>query len=102
MASKGQKEGQAGDEAFEALYRRLEESVSRLEEGGLTLEESIALYEEGMKLARRCQEMLQQAELRITRLQESFSEGLGELREELEAYEPEGEAPIGQDELPPE
>ena len=98
MASKAPKDG----EAFEVLYGRLEQTVSRLEDGGLTLEESIALYEDGMKLARRCQEMLQQAELRITRLQESFSEGLGELREELETYEPppDSEVPVGEDEPP--
>ena len=45
-------------ETFEELYRRLEETVAKLEEGGLPLERSLALYEEGMSLARRCQEML--------------------------------------------
>ena len=66
------------DEAgFEPLYKRLEEIVARLEQGDLTLEESLSLYEEGMKLARRCQELLQNAELRITKLQESFAESLG-------------------------
>ena len=84
-------------EGFEALYRRLEETVARLEEGGLTLEESLALYEEGMKLARRCQELLQQAELRITRLQEAFAEGA--LREEKEEYLP---AEDPQEDLPPD
>lgn len=69
-------------EGFEALYRRLEETVARLEQGGLTLDESLALYEEGMKLAKRCQELLQQAELKITRLQEDFAA----LREEAEPY----------------
>lgn len=75
-------------DAFEPLYKRLEEIVARLEQGDLTLEESLSLYEEGMKLARRCQEMLQSAELRITKLQESFAEGLGTLREEPAEYEP--------------
>ncbi len=59
-------------EGFEALYRRLEETVARLEEGGLTLAESLELYEEGMKLARRCQELLQEAELRVTQLRGGF------------------------------
>jgi exodeoxyribonuclease VII small subunit len=72
-------------EAFEALYKRLEETVAKLEQGNLTLEESIALYEEGMKLARSCQELLQQAELRIARLQESFADG-SVVREEPEPY----------------
>ena len=65
--------------------------MARLEQGDLTLEESLSLYEEGMTLARRCQEMLQTAELRITRLQESFAEGLGGMREEPAEYEPDAE-----------
>jgi exodeoxyribonuclease VII small subunit len=60
-------------ESFEAVYKRLEETVRRLEEGGLTLDESIALYEEGMDLARRCQGLLDQAELRVTNLQDLFA-----------------------------
>jgi len=67
MASKKDVEG------FEVLYKRLEVTVAKLEEGNLTLEESIALYEEGMALARRTQEILAEAELRITRLQEAFA-----------------------------
>lgn len=63
------------DEQFESLYKRLEETVARIEEGNLTLEESLALYEEGINLARKTQELLADAELRITRLQESFSNG---------------------------
>jgi exodeoxyribonuclease VII small subunit len=80
--------GSKKKEGFEELYGRLEETVGRLEEGGLTLDESIALYEEGMKLAQRCQEMLEKAELRVTRLQESFAESLGALREEAQEYAP--------------
>ncbi len=75
------------DEVFESVYKRLEETVAKLEEGNLTLEESIALYEEGMKLARRSQELLADAELRITRLQESFANG-PTLREEPAVYIP--------------
>lgn len=60
-------------DSFEAVYKRLEETVRRLEEGGLTLDESIALYEAGMDLARRCQGLLDQAELRVTNLQDLFA-----------------------------
>ena len=89
-------------EGFEELYRKLEETVARLEEGGLTLEESIALYEEGMKWARRCQELLQQAELKVTKLQEAFTEGMGALGEEAAEYLPSGQAGARQEEeLPP-
>ncbi len=62
------------DEAFEALYRKLEETVEKLEKGGLSLEESITLYEEGMELAKRCQAIVDSAEQRITKLRESFSQ----------------------------
>ena len=72
----------AGSEDFETLYNRLEKTLARLEEGGLTLDQSLTLYEEGMKLARRCQELLQQAELKITKLQEEFSA----LREQADPY----------------
>ena len=80
---------------FEEAFRRLEETVARLEEGGLPLEEALALYEEGMRLAQGCQEALDQAELRITRLQETFAayreEAAKGLHEEEPTYAPEGE-----------
>ena len=60
-------------ESFESVYKSLEETVRRLEEGGLTLDESIALYEEGMRLAKSCQTLLEQAELKVTTLQELFA-----------------------------
>ena len=62
------------DEHFEELYRKLEESVGKLERGGLSLEESITLYEEGMELAKRCQTILDGAEQRITKLRESLGQ----------------------------
>lgn len=91
MASKKGKAAaaQTGKEGFEALYQRLDETVQKLENGGLTLEESVAMYEEGMKLAKRCQELLQEAELKVTRLQESFEESIGALRDEGEEYDAE-------------
>ncbi len=60
-------------EGFEELFRRLDETVTKLEEGGLTLEQSLALYEEGMSLAQRCQEMLDAAELKVSQLKEKFT-----------------------------
>ncbi len=82
MASK-----KAKADGFEAQYKRLEEAVGKLEEGDLTLEESLALYEDGMKLAKQCQELLKGAELRVTKLQEQFADGLGAVREDAEEYE---------------
>jgi exodeoxyribonuclease VII small subunit len=60
-------------DSFEQLYSRLEEKVGKLEQGGLSLDDAIALYEEGMALARQCQERLDAAEQRITKLRESFA-----------------------------
>lgn len=60
-------------ETFENLYRRLEETVAKLEAGGLSLDDALALYEEGMNLAKRCQEILDGAELKVTRLKEAFA-----------------------------
>lgn len=84
MASK-----KAKADGFEAQYKRLEAVVAKLEEGDLTLEESLALYEDGMKLAKQCQEQLKDAELRVTKLQEQFADGLGAVREDAEGYEAE-------------
>jgi exodeoxyribonuclease VII small subunit len=92
MASK-----QEATEGFEALYQRLEETVAKLEQGNLTLEESISLYEEGIKLARRSQELLAAAELRITRLQESYASGPS-IAEDGEEYV----SATSEVELPPE
>jgi exodeoxyribonuclease VII small subunit len=69
-------------ETFEELFRRLEETVAKLEEGGLPLERSLALYEEGMLLARRCQEMLDGAEVRIRQLRETLTQPPAEEVEE--------------------
>ena len=75
---------------FEELYKQLEEKVALLEQGGLSLDDSLAAYEEAVGLAQRCQEMLDRAELRITRLRESIAAPDGyvaEPEEDLEAVE---------------
>lgn len=53
---------------FEEAYRRLEDAVSRLEQGQLSLTDAERLYREGMELAGRCQELLTETELRITQI----------------------------------
>ena len=59
--------------SFESLYQQLEEKVALLEQGGLSLDDSLAAYEVAVGLAQQCQEMLDKAELRITRLRESIA-----------------------------
>lgn len=53
------------NQTFEASLSNLEKIVRRLEEGDLPLEESLKLFEDGVRLARECQERLNQAERRI-------------------------------------
>lgn len=55
---------------FEQALGELEKTVASLENEDLTLEESLALYERGQKLARYCQEYLEQAALRVEFLTE--------------------------------
>ncbi|MBI5287921.1 MAG: exodeoxyribonuclease VII small subunit [Chloroflexi bacterium] len=88
-------------EPFEQLYGRLEACVTRLEQGGLTLDDSIALYEEGMSLARACQERLDGAEQKITRLRETFAPAVASngahLNEEPNDYEY-----VAEEDIPPD
>ncbi len=53
---------------FEEAYRRLEDTVARLEQGELSLTDSELLYRQGMELASRCQQLLNETELRITQI----------------------------------
>ncbi len=50
---------------FEASLDQLEALVEKMEHGEMSLEESLAAYERGVGLYRRCQDALEQAELRV-------------------------------------
>ena len=56
---------------FEATLKELENLVQQMESGDLGLEESLAAFERGVKLTRRCQAALQNAELRVRALTEN-------------------------------
>ncbi|NQW16095.1 MAG: exodeoxyribonuclease VII small subunit [Chloroflexi bacterium] len=60
--------------SFEKAFEQLEQSVRKLEAGQLSLAEATDLFEDGMKLAKRCNELLSTTELRVTRLQTAFAE----------------------------
>ncbi|MSQ40769.1 MAG: exodeoxyribonuclease VII small subunit [Dehalococcoidia bacterium] len=77
--------------SFEEARGRLEETARSLEAGSLTLQDATRLYEEGVRLARRCNELLSQAELRISYLQTSYGEQMGLLKEEREEVEEDSE-----------
>ncbi len=58
--------------SFEEVFATLEAVVDRLEAGRLPLAESVASFELGMRLADRCEGILGEAELRISRLEETI------------------------------
>ena len=54
--------------SFEAAYAALQDTVDRLQVGGLSLLEAVDLYERGTRLADICAKRLQEAELRVSQL----------------------------------
>lgn len=65
-------------ENFEESMKMLENIVTELENGNLNLDESVKKFEEGMKVAKKCNTILEEAENKITILLEKN----GELKEE--------------------
>lgn len=55
--------------SYEDSYRQLQEVLDKLEAADLPLADSLELYESGMKLAARCGELLEEAELRVRKWQ---------------------------------
>jgi len=53
---------------FETALKKLEEIVSKLEDGDLELEKSIELFEEGVGLSKALQKKLDNAEKKIEKL----------------------------------
>jgi len=68
---------------YEQAFQELEQVVNALEGDRQTLEQSLALFERGQALARRCADLLDQAELRVRKL--------SEVEPDLPAAEEEGE-----------
>ena len=66
-------------ENFEESMKKLETIVTELENGNLNLDESVKRFEEGMKIAKQCNTILEDAEKKITILLEKD----GELKEEM-------------------
>jgi len=58
--------------SFEDSFHRLSEMAEQLEAGGLTLAEATSRFGEGMKLVQFCNELLNNAELKITELKETY------------------------------
>ena len=56
------------DNEFEKNIKSLEEIVKELEIGDLSIEESIEKFDEGIKISKTCNEQLETAEKKITKL----------------------------------
>ena len=57
--------------SFEQALEQLSSLVTQLESGELPLEESVAAFEKGVKLSRRCEALLDEAEQRLQVLNNS-------------------------------
>lgn len=74
--------------AFESSVTELEALVESLETGDISLEQALAKFERGVALARQCQTMLKQAELRVDQL---VGEAPDERIEDFDAPNTDGE-----------
>lgn len=61
--------------SFEEALRQLEEIVSVLERGDISLDEAIAAYEKGTSLKAHCQKRLEEARLKVEKIDVPTSEG---------------------------
>lgn len=64
-------EENADKPSFEEAIERLEKIVASMEEGDTPLAELVERFEEGTKLAKNCNERLQEAESRIALVREN-------------------------------
>jgi len=76
---------------FEKALADLEQTVDKLEKGGLSLNESLGLFERGVKLARFLREELDKAEKKVEIL---LKDGKGDVHREPFSLEDEGEDSI--------
>lgn len=56
----------SNEENFEEAIKNLETISQELEKGDLSLDESVLKFEQGMKLSKKCSEILENAEKRIS------------------------------------
>lgn len=64
---------------FESSMGKLEKIVEELDKGDFTLEESLTKFEEGLKLGKKCREILDKAEARVKKLVEDENGTLQEI-----------------------
>lgn len=66
--------GAAKVQPFEEALKKLEAIVDEMESGDLPLDSLLARFEEGTRLLKNCQSKLDEAELKISRLEKSGGE----------------------------
>ena len=57
--------------SFEEALKELEEIVNSLERGDVSLEDAIEAYERGSMLKNQCEKRLQEAKMKVERIQSS-------------------------------
>jgi exodeoxyribonuclease VII small subunit len=63
---------------FESAYRELQHVVDQLESGELDLERTVQLFERGSQLVELCERIVDEAQLRVTRLTAESASPLSE------------------------
>ncbi len=76
----------AGSGTFEDALDALEAIVALLDEGDLTLDLSVRCFETGTRLSERCQDLLEQAELRISILSPPSQYDEGDFQPEIDPW----------------
>ena len=71
MSAKKVPAKQASKANFETQLSELESIVEQLESGELPLEDALKVFEKGVKLSRQCQQMLSEAEQKVTILMDN-------------------------------
>ncbi|WOF15774.1 exodeoxyribonuclease VII small subunit [Methanoplanus sp. FWC-SCC4] len=55
---------------YEDQIQELKKIIYEIENGDITLDESLKLYERGIQLLQNCEKILEEAELKVTELQD--------------------------------
>lgn len=92
------------DPTFEKDLEQLEQIVEALEEGGLSLDEALKQFEQGIKLSRRCEKALTEAEKKIeilTKNADGDLEGATFGDDDSDEKDTRDTGPVHEDEGPP-
>ncbi|CAN5150435.1 hypothetical protein BH23CHL1_BH23CHL1_07700 [soil metagenome] len=74
------------EKSFEELLKMLEETVNQLDGSKLTLEQSLATYEKSVAIAAACEQILNEAELRISQIDARKPTVIAESLDEEDEY----------------